>query len=297
MIEYKSQDNDIISISTRLNEISIELNKIANSMQPSQESLIESSQTNDDCMPEINNLVMSLHKHQLQQFIIESAQKMTKFERENCKNRLLDQYVTMPNFIKNINTVSVGDTVFFGCFKSAEDSRGSYVNSCGTDVIEWQVLETANNRILLLSKYALTTKGFETGFEKDLVIWDTCSLRKWLNDYFFKTSFNADEQSMILSTEISTTREERNMETIEYETNDKIFLLSQNEAVEYFPYEDIRICYNGEIAFSRSSVDWWTRSVAGDYIYVNTRGRIRHSGRHITRLGVRPALWIKKYDV
>ncbi len=129
--------------------------------------------------------------------------------------------------------------------------------------------------------------------------------------HFIKTSFTTDEQEMILSTEIQTTHE-KDTESVMHETIDKVFLLSQNEAVTYLPYEDIRIGYGGvmrRFSSRHKTTSWWTRSTTeggewkgkatekdSDVVCVNILGTM-FSDKQSYSQGVRPALWLKKGDI
>ena len=93
-------------------------------------------------------------------------------------------------------------------------------------------------------------------------------------------------------------------------TRDKIFLLSINEANEYFASDEARMCVptayaiaNGAYTNDNYRVDgeasswWWLRSpggVQGDAACVSYVGGVRSSGVHVSSdiVCVRPAMWI-----
>ena len=79
---------------------------------------------------------------------------------------------------------------------------GSYYQSNGftKEPIEWIVLDRQGGRALLLSKYILDCKCYSN--EHKDVTWETCDLRKWLNNDFYNQAFSGSEQGKILSTNV-----------------------------------------------------------------------------------------------
>lgn len=205
-------------------------------------------------------------------------------------------------------------------------TEGSYVTfgtypqtSSGTDStpIEWLVLDydAANNRALLISRYGLDAKPYNTEYTS--ITWEKCTLRTWLNSTFYNKAFSGNEQSAILLTNMDnsnsqsysgwSTRGENN-------TQDKIFLLSYAEANKYFnvTYWDINNTYSrvqptayatkqGAYTSSNKTADgaaagwWWLRS-PGDYpisaASVYYGGSLSYGGVSDTSGAVRPAFWL-----
>lgn len=62
-------------------------------------------------------------------------------------------------------------------------------------------LAKENDRILVISKYALDCKPYNTS-DVD-VTWETCSLRQWLNSSFINNAFTVEEKAMIPSETIA----------------------------------------------------------------------------------------------
>ena len=116
------------------------------------------------------------------------------------------------------------ETVKFGSYDQS--------NSNEKEPIEWIVLDRQGNRTLLLSKYILDCKCYENSGNN--TIWETCSLRNWLNSDFYYNAFNSSEQNKILMTNVV------NNDNIDYgtsggpNTQDKIFCLSIEEVRKYF---------------------------------------------------------------
>lgn len=101
----------------------------------------------------------------------------------------------------------------------------------GVEDIEWEILTIRDNKALVISKHCLERMPFNESLES--VTWEECTMRKWLNESFLLTTFSAEEQERIISTVV------RNPDNIEHDeigndTVDKIFLLSECEAENYF---------------------------------------------------------------
>ena len=100
-------------------------------------------------------------------------------------------------------------------------------NSELPEPIEWIVLKKEAGKIFCISKFLLDCKPYHVTPEN--VTWKNCSLREWLNDYFFLTAFTKEEQKYIQLT---------NIETPLHNTKDYIFLLSYEEADTYFRFDE-----------------------------------------------------------
>ena len=181
-------------------------------------------------------------------------------------------------------------TIAFGRYPQASKNENA--------LIEWLVLKNDGSRALLISKYALDCKRYNTSFVKNKhVTWETCSLRKWLNGAFFNNAFSVDEQKQILSTTVTTT----DYSTVN--TKDRVFLLNAIEAKKYFSSDSTRRCQGTAYCYAQGAYkaedgncNWWLRSI---YLYdtVNVsryNGRIDENGYSAANdtIAVRPALWI-----
>ena len=155
------------------------------------------------------------------------------------------------------------------------------------DPIEWQVLAKKGNCVLAISRFVLDKQQYNTG--RGSVTWKDSSIRAWLNGVFFNTAFNQFEQSMIVETAMN---EERTL-------YDKVFLLSVQEANQYFSCNENRKCSRWtHYSLTRyGSCDWWlrTRGEISNYTAVVSSydGSIFESGSRVdTTQAVRPAIWI-----
>lgn len=116
---------------------------------------------------------------------------------------------------------------------------------------------------------------------RDYITWEKCTLRQWLNNEFYN-GFSDKEKLAIMTTHLEDGRSKGNA------TYDNIFLLSIDEAKEYFADSEARDI----------NMEWWLRSPgSGTYIYaavVDSMGSIGHIGQSTDyAVGVRPALVLR----
>ncbi len=124
--------------------------------------------------------------------------------------------------------VYADDIIIFGNYEQDNDLDN------GPEPIEWIVLDVQDGKALLLSRYGLYAKSYNTKLA--IVTWETCTLRAWLNSDFLNQAFNAEEQSAILTTTVDNSAGQcySGWSTDGgNNTQDKIFLLSYKEADRY----------------------------------------------------------------
>lgn len=172
------------------------------------------------------------------------------------------------------------------------------------EAIEWLVLDSSDDKKLLLSKYALDCQPYNKNFEE--TSWEKCSLRLWLNNEFFSKAFSEDEKSRIVLSEISADKNPEFDTNQGSDTQDKIFLLSVLESQKYFENDEDRICWPTPFANKIGVWKWdesgacdnWLRTIGGSSFGatdVIIFGTIRMAGASVRGVssGVRPALWLK----
>ncbi|MBQ4562759.1 MAG: TIR domain-containing protein [Clostridia bacterium] len=182
---------------------------------------------------------------------------------------------------------------------------GSYTqdNSDHKRTIEWLVLDVKGEKALVISKYALDCKPYNT--EDTSVTWETCTLRKWLNNDFINSAFSADEKAMIPTVTVSAGKNPEYSTDPGNATQDQVFLLSITEANKYFGSNSARQCEPTDYAVANGAYVnsdngncwWWLRSPGSDqddaaYVYGN--GVVYELGDDVDNDygAVRPALWI-----
>ena len=105
--------------------------------------------------------------------------------------------------------------------------------------IEWLVLKVVGNRVLLLSKYCLDNQLYNDKYGP--ITWADCKLRKWLNSTFLNNAFNLSEQAKIVNSHVLNSYNSEYSTNGGMDTEDKIFLLSADEAKTLFANDDARI--------------------------------------------------------
>ena len=108
----------------------------------------------------------------------------TAMEGEKYENKELD--ICKKHIAENQKEFKHGDVFFFGKF----EQDGNKEN--GPEPIEWIVLRNTGKEIILLSKYVLAHKPFDT--TKEMFIWQDSTLCQWLNNEFYNEAFNEEEK-------------------------------------------------------------------------------------------------------
>lgn len=191
----------------------------------------------------------------------------------------------------------VGNYVTFGHYEQDNNT------SNGKEAVEWLVLDVQGDKVLLVSRYALDCKPYNT--TKTGVTWETCSLRTWLNGTFINAAFTADEQKAVLTTTVDNSKSQGYSG---YSTNggnntqDKVFLLSYAEAWKYFKSDDARKCQPTKYAVAQNAYKasngncwWWLRSPgwsSSSAAYVSYDGARSYGYVHYSYDAVRPAFWL-----
>ena len=215
---------------------------------------------------------------------------------------LIESILELNKPLKAQISAEVGDYITFGTYEQDGDTAN------GQEDIEWLVLAKEDNKILVISKYALDCQPYNTEWAG--VTWETCTLRKWLNETFIDDAFSAEEKSMILATTVTADRNSGFGTDPDNNTTDQIFLLSIAEANEYFNSNDERMCAptayakaQGPYTNDSYKVDgeatcwWWLRSPGYDQLRaarVSHVGGVSFYGRDVDYdyECVRPAFWI-----
>ena len=179
---------------------------------------------------------------------------------------------------------------------------GTYNHGVSTQGIVWNVLERNGNKALLISKYIIDRQKFNESAEA--ADWERSSIRKWLNNYFYKIAFTETEKSKILTTTLENTPNQQHGTSSGNDTNDKIFLLSADEVQKYYKTVNETRCQvtlfaknNGAYCDGAYFGYWWLRT-AGQFpqnaSYIFYTGGISQMGYDVTGtiFGVRPAMWI-----
>lgn len=195
----------------------------------------------------------------------------------------------------------IGETVIFGRYPQTVGGRDS-------TAIEWIVLDTSGDKVLLISRYGLDAKQYNNSNKS--ITWENCTLRTWLNSTFLDKAFTREEQASVQTTWIDNSRRQNSPESSAdggNDTYDRVFLLSCAEAEKYFSCDEDRICAPTDYAENHGAGTsdkykgvemacwWWLRS-PGLYqyntAYINYFGACHYYVGSLTSGCVRPALWV-----
>lgn len=173
--------------------------------------------------------------------------------------------------------------------------------------IEWLVLDVKDDNLLLITLDCIDALPYNN--ERKKLTWENSDIRKWLNEDFIEMAFSEEEKDLILTTELENPDNKRNGGAIGGNiTEDKIFFLSHDEILKYFPNglnihteptarvekELLKLNIDG-----RENWWWWTRSPGlGQDMATAVNGvtfGIADDGLVVSeKCGVRPAMWINK---
>lgn len=206
-------------------------------------------------------------------------------------NSIYDQYK-----VEKLKIAKAGDYVFFGAYEQDNNT------SNGKEDVEWLVLEVKDGKALVISKYALDCKPYNTNYTD--VTWETCTLRKWLNNDFINAAFSAEEKAIIPTVTVSSDKNPEYSTNPGNATQDQVFLLSITEANKYFSSDSARQCEPTDFAVANGAWEsdsgncwWWLRSPGDSQdiaALVFSVGDVVELGLVVNYVNnaVRPALWI-----
>ncbi len=213
---------------------------------------------------------------------------------EEKANSIYDKYK-----IEKLKIAEVGDSVFFGTYE--QDNKSSN----GKENIEWVVLEVKDGKALIHSRFVLDFKEYNTSFTD--VTWETCTLRKWLNNDFINAAFSDDEKAMISTVTVAADKNPNCSTDPGKATQDQVFLLSITEVNQYYSFDDERGRVATDVVKDYSVThyvnldeygrcNWWLRSPGEDQdsvVLVSRSGYVSNYGYSVgLREGVSPALWV-----
>ena len=209
-----------------------------------------------------------------------------------------------------------GSTITFGSYEQDNDL------SNGPEPIEWIVLTFKGNHALIVSKMCLDAIPYNE--EDASVTWETCTLRKWLNDTFYNTAFTDSEKTKIIeSTIVNEDRNDFGGADGGNDTLDNVFLLSgkeiENPGLAFDNYNRLGTPTNNRpgtpteyakahgantlIQSQDENSWWWLRSPSvdpnsNDHNYAEAvffDGSVSNGGLRVDTktTTVRPALWVE----
>ena len=203
----------------------------------------------------------------------------------------------------SLELLNVGDTISFGPH-------------------QWQVLDVKSDRALIITTRSITEMRFcpdQNHIYPVLFSWENSEVRKYLQAHLASNAFSNEERARAIEVLNPVERNPYYDSYMHGQTNDKIFLLSAAEVVQYFGdsgqlgtsrYVDDQ--YNANRLIQHSTINenhsWWLRTPGGNPSNRRFRAAVYYNGvidlyglpssdtpdyPGNTRPGVRPAMWIK----
>ena len=210
----------------------------------------------------------------------------------------LGKTAPQPVSYKNLR---VGDKIPFGQYPQGANGE--------VQPLMWRVLAVEGGRTLLITDDLIDAVPYNE--ENKKVTWETCTLRKWMNNDFLRAAFSSEEQAQIATI---TNRNPNNTDLGTWggkSTHDRVFALSIGEAEKIFRSDNDRKAaptayaikqgaYESSklsLKYGRKTACWWLRSPGNDSdyaSYVNYYGYIHQGGYYVDyfRVAVRPAFWL-----
>ena len=195
----------------------------------------------------------------------------------------------------------VGDKLRYGAFP--QGSKGEI------QPLMWRVLAVEKDKALIITEQLIDTMQYNS-FSDDIT-WEQCSLRFWLNNTFITSAFGGSLPRRVMVTTNDNPDNPKHGTEGGAPTEDKVFLLSVEEAEKYFKDNADRMAGVTEYAQKQGawvSNDyllpngekaglWWLRSpgyISHTASRVLINGDINSHGGSIVRenVAVRPAMWI-----
>lgn len=160
------------------------------------------------------------------------------------------------------NGVTTWDCIYFGNYLP--------IGGESKEPMKWRVLSVDGSNAFLMADRVLAERSYlaieDIGEEEPVFTWETCALRRWLNQDFYQSAFSQEEQAAVLT---STVVNEDNADTGTdggNDTEDKIYLLSVKEAGKAEYGFDTDLDKESETREQENySSGWWLRTpCAGD---------------------------------
>ncbi|MBP5223594.1 MAG: hypothetical protein J6Z35_10635 [Lachnospiraceae bacterium] len=173
--------------------------------------------------------------------------------------------------VVSVDRAKIGDVVILGSYEQNADTAD------GPEKIEWCVIDADQNSLTLLSVDVLDAGIFDAR-GNEIVPWESCDLRGWLNGVFYDTAFSGEEKKIILETKLENDYGNA--------TQDLVWLLSETEYLEYFGLDPEECRKMQEYRNNRLGAieyyEWWLGRIrANPYIAAKASGMLEQKGIYI----------------
>ena len=139
--------------------------------------------------------------------------------------------------------INIGDSVSFGAYEQDNDLSNGY------EPIEWKVISVSDDKAVLLSDKILdfsVFKNMNPSLECN-VHWNNSFVRSWLNNEFLNMAFSDEEINCIVETLNKNINNPITQDSSEEDTNDKVYLLSFSDLIDYGFCDKMEIKGNNKI--------------------------------------------------
>lgn len=192
----------------------------------------------------------------------------------------------LPQYKKSLlSKAEVGSVILFGSYEQDD------IVANGREPIEWIVLVKDSDNVLVVSKYGLDCQPYNA--ESKAITWETCSLRKWLNEIFLSSAFSQAEQKMIQSAVVTADANPDYDTSPGKNTDDKVFCLSMAEADKYFSSNDERKCKPTDFAARHNAYRGKENGCCG--FWLRTPGCIATSAAIVYSIGAMDSVGVSVY--
>ena len=172
----------------------------------------------------------------------------------------------------------------------------------GGNPIVWRVLERNDEEALLITERVIDSVPYHSYYAK--TTWADCYLRSWANSTFLKEAFLPGEILRLVTNSTHTPGDETWETSGGVDCEDRVFLLSKEEAAQYFSDAHDRVAtptdhaVQNRIYVEDGSCLWWLRSPGHGQGFAATVwpvGGVDTAGSGVGRPGVgfRPAIRLK----
>ena len=198
--------------------------------------------------------------------------------------------------IRAIAATPVGEVVTFGKYETDGDAEN------GTEALRWIVLNNRDDLVTLITEQSIA--GMRYHFNASETSWAECSLRSWLNGTFYTSAFDLTEADFICKNYITTPANPDFPSPNGEATVDKVYLLSMNEALQYFRTMALRKLTCTTASYTQTYTDsndyccWWLRTPGArleSAVGVDPTGQVMTVGYDCYKndqIGVRPVIVI-----
>ena len=201
------------------------------------------------------------------------------------------------NPVVSLAKAKAGSRVVFGSYEQDGDTAN------GAEQLVWQVAAVEGDKLLLITENVIDMQKFATAKG----VWESSALREWLGGTFLNAAFSAEEQAKIAETAVTVGKNPETGVSGGNSTADRVFVLSIEELLTYFPEQADRraeatayaVANGVSVDLNYGTAGYWTRD-AGDSnqyaAYVYYYGDVNYNGvrARTDYIGVRPAIWVTK---